>query len=339
MKNLWILFLMILLTLAGCKPSRPSDVMSESQMEKVLVDYHLAQGMAELSDKTEDVDRYRYIQAVFRKHRITEADFDSSLVYYSTNSEKLKEIYKRVYLKIRVQAERMGVDASATQNKFAGLTAQGDTANIWTDKNFATLLPDRQRNIYQFHVRADSSFRKGDAFIWHFQSQSIQQRGTLEAHAQLILTYESDTVVSRTYTVRGTAEYDLRFEPSDDLDTVPIRSVSGFVYLPLTEKDKETFHLLLLTDLSLIRMHTKVEDTTFLSTDSVQKDSIRTDSIRVDSLQPDSIKIPSVRLTPTQKRDNQPREQKINVRKEGVPSRFKVGQPMKRSAEVQRRKL
>ena len=33
--------------LMGCKPKRPKGILSESKMENVMVDYHLAQGMAE----------------------------------------------------------------------------------------------------------------------------------------------------------------------------------------------------------------------------------------------------------------------------------------------------
>ena len=88
--------------LMGCKPKRPKGILSESKMEKVMVDYHLAQGMAEAAESGDvEATRYKYIQAVFRKHNITEAAFDSSLVYYFENSEKFLEIYKNVSLKVQ----------------------------------------------------------------------------------------------------------------------------------------------------------------------------------------------------------------------------------------------
>ena len=58
--------LILMLLLVGCKPSKPSGVLSESRMVKILVDYHLAQGMAEGNDN-EIESRYLYVQAVFRK--------------------------------------------------------------------------------------------------------------------------------------------------------------------------------------------------------------------------------------------------------------------------------
>ena len=49
--------LILMFVLVGCKPSKPSGVLSESRMVKILVDYHLAQGMAEGNDN-ETESRY-----------------------------------------------------------------------------------------------------------------------------------------------------------------------------------------------------------------------------------------------------------------------------------------
>ena len=53
--------LILMFVLVGCKPSKPSGVLSESRMVKILVDYHLAQGMAEGNDN-ETESRYLYVQ-------------------------------------------------------------------------------------------------------------------------------------------------------------------------------------------------------------------------------------------------------------------------------------
>ena len=78
-------FYLILLTsyiLLACSPSLPSGIMDEDDMTDVLVDFHLAQGMAEAQGENIDVNRYKYIQAVFKKHRITEADRLFFLCFY-----------------------------------------------------------------------------------------------------------------------------------------------------------------------------------------------------------------------------------------------------------------
>ena len=92
----------------SCSPSRPRGILGKKKITDVLVDYHLAQGMAEAQGENVDVVRYKYIQAVFKKHRITEAVFDSSMVYYSGRDDEFTHIYEDVVTRVQAQAERMG---------------------------------------------------------------------------------------------------------------------------------------------------------------------------------------------------------------------------------------
>lgn len=292
--------------LMGCKPKRPKGILSEGKMEKVMVDYHLAQGMADAANEGDlEATRYKYIQAVFKKHHITEAEFDSSLVYYFEHSEKFFEIYKNVSLKVQAQAEKFGVDARATHNQYSHLTNQGDTANIWTDHSNACIIPNRLQNIYQFTISSDSTFQKGDAFIWHFHTQYITQGFDRETYAVFTLQYDNDSVVSVTQPIRGNNNFDLRFTPTAPLDTVMLRKMNGFVFMPTFQPNEKGLMVLLLQDISMIRMHPEKKDTTAV-------DSTSTDSLLHDTLPASSEK----RLTPLEIREMQQHDKKINVTKE-----------------------
>ncbi|MBR4644597.1 MAG: DUF4296 domain-containing protein [Bacteroidaceae bacterium] len=276
-------------------------------MEKVLVDYHLAQGMAESAEGGDiEAARYKFIQAVFKKHHITEAVFDSSLVYYFENSEVFLEIYKNVSQKVQAQAEKFGVDARATNNQYSHLTSQGDTANIWTDHTNACIIPNKLQNIYQFVLYADSTYQTGDAFIWHFHTQYITQGMDRESYAVFMLQYENDSVVGVTQHIRGNNNFDLKYTPKAPLDTVPLRKINGFVYIPTSQSNDNSLMVLILQDLSMIRMHPEKKDT--VATDSTQEKTMYIDTLQ----QTPSEK----RLTPLEIRDKQPHDKKINVVKE-----------------------
>ena len=314
------------IVLVGCKPKRPKGILSEGKMEKVMVDYHLAQGMAEAANEGDlEATRYKYIQAVFKKHHITEAEFDSSLVYYFENSEKFFEIYKNVSLKVQAQAEKFGVDARATQNQYSHLTEQGDTANIWTDHPYACIIPNRLQNIYQFTLTADSSYQTGDAFIWHFHTQYITERFDREAYAVFTLHYSNDSIVSVTQNVRGNNNFDIKFTPKSPLDTVMLRKMNGFVYMPTLQHDESGLMVLMLQDLSMIRMHPEKKDTT--AVDSTQTDSLLKDTLPVSS---------EKRLSPLELRDKQPHNRKINVTKD-KPLRNNNTRQNQRNRKVRRR--
>ena len=86
MRSFSVKFLFVLLCLSACKPSLPDGILSESKMESVLYDYHLAMGLAESEEGSVPENRYIRVRQVFEKHNISEAEFDSSMVYWCEHS-------------------------------------------------------------------------------------------------------------------------------------------------------------------------------------------------------------------------------------------------------------
>ena len=81
---------------ASCETKVPAGIISSSDMVDVLYDYHLAQAMAaQASDSS--AYRYRvYTQAVLQKYGLTQAEFDSSMVWYTRHADYLYDVYKQV---------------------------------------------------------------------------------------------------------------------------------------------------------------------------------------------------------------------------------------------------
>ena len=321
--HLILILYCLILCLQACSPSLPSGILDEDEMTDVLVDYHLAQGMADAQNDNIEVTRYKYIQAVFQKHHITEAEFDSSMVYYSGRSEEFTHIYNNVVNRVQAQAERLGLEAAETQDRFASLTSEGDTANIWLGKDFTCVVPNQVGCIYSFQMKADSTFRPGDSFIWRFKTQFVARSMNNEAIALLNFYYEKDTVASVNYLLRNSPKNELRHNPGRGLDSLNLRSISGFIYLPMVNT-ADPPRPLLVSEIQLIRMHKKVEIQK--PKDVVQGDSLAADSLVLDTLPQQK----GERLSPMQMRENQPRERKINVVKEnpnpihpnrGIPER------------------
>ena len=81
---------------AACKPSVPEDVIQPDDMEDILYDYHVSQGIASREGESTDYTRNYFFEALLKKHNVTRAEFDSSLVYYYTRADRFIEIYKNV---------------------------------------------------------------------------------------------------------------------------------------------------------------------------------------------------------------------------------------------------
>ena len=308
---------LLLLILLACSPSLPSGIMDEDDMTDVLVDYHLAQGMAEAQGENADINRYKYIQAVFKKHRITEAEFDSSMIYWSGRAEDFTHIYDNVVKRVQAQAERMGLEATTNQDQFASLTSEGDTANIWLGKDFACITANPVQCVYSFTMKADTTFRMGDSFIWRFKTQYVGRSMNNEAIALLTFYYEGDTTSCVTDLLRNRLKNEMRHSPGRGLDSLNLRSITGFIYLPLV-KDADQPKPLLVSEMQLIRMHKKQP--------IIKETPVAVDTVAVDTLP----KQKSERLSPLQVRESQPKEKKIHITKENPnPIRPQKGIPQR----------
>ena len=81
------------LLLSACKPGVPSGLIQPEELEDLLYDYHVAQAMAETGGDSMNFKRYSYVQAVFEKHGVSEAEFDSTMVWYASHATYLNDIY------------------------------------------------------------------------------------------------------------------------------------------------------------------------------------------------------------------------------------------------------
>ena len=98
---MFIFLVFILACLSSCS-YRPSNVLSEKQMESVLYDLYIAE--MEIKENhsvfyNDSIRRHDLLQSVFEKHRISEQKFDTSLVWYNAHLEQYVKINNRIVQK------------------------------------------------------------------------------------------------------------------------------------------------------------------------------------------------------------------------------------------------
>ena len=257
MKRLEVIFFMFaVLVLWSCKPSVPSQYIQPGEMEDILYDYHLAEAMLQ-DNNAGAVDGYKqqlYQAAVFRKYGVTKAEFDSSLVYYTRHADRLHDIYEQLAKRFNDDAVALGASASDL-NKFGAMTAQGDTADIWTgDKSFF-LLPKAPYSVQSFYLIADSTYHRGDRIMLNFDAQFIYQDGLREGVAVLAVRFANDSVASRTQQITSATHYSLVL---DDEAHLGIREIRGYFMLSNLQGSaipSTTLRLMSIYHVQLIRMH------------------------------------------------------------------------------------
>lgn len=89
---------------SGC---RPKGILSSREMRQVLVDLHKTDGMLQTRGARglEYEDRDLYYAQVLAKHHVTQAQFDSSLVWYTAHPQFFNKIYPKVLKDLEAEEE------------------------------------------------------------------------------------------------------------------------------------------------------------------------------------------------------------------------------------------
>jgi hypothetical protein len=102
--RLYIGLFVLLCVVVGC---RPRGILSNREMRDVLYDLHRADGAIQVAgyNYSHDQEVIGYYKNVLDKHGITQAKFDSSLVWYTDNPQIFNKIYPRVVERLEADYE------------------------------------------------------------------------------------------------------------------------------------------------------------------------------------------------------------------------------------------
>lgn len=245
------------MAMMGCKPTVPSKYIQPGELEDILYDYHMGQAMAdeEYARSSEENAYHRnvYFWAVLKKHHVTEAEFDSSLVYYYSHADRLKDIYQKVVERLNDEAKALGASVGDI-NKYSAYSTTGDTANVWQNETNVLLTPTPTNNRYDIYVKADTSYYKGDAFMFQFMTDFFYQSGKKEATVCLAAKYEGDSITQTISHISNTGQSQVRLPHYRD---GKLKELRGFIYLNNNEHDSEARKILFINQIQLIRFHQK----------------------------------------------------------------------------------
>ena len=253
--NKWSLLVLAVVGLLGCKPGTPSQYIQPADMEDILYDYHLGQAVAQLEEgvsmEQRNFDRSVNMAAVLKKHGVTQAEFDSSLVFYYTHSERFEKMYKRVAERLSDEALKLGASEGEVE-RYATLGQNGDTANVWEGNRTAVLIPYAPYNRVNFRQECDTTYHQGDTFLFNLMADFMYQSGTRDAVVCLAARLDNDSVVSRVNHISVSGINQLRLNIDEDRS---VKELYGYFYLGKGNDKSATLKLMFLKDIRLIRFH------------------------------------------------------------------------------------
>ena len=105
-KYIFVLILYSLFfTLSGC---RPKGILHSGEMREVLVDLHKTDALLQISglQNASIEEKNLYYAQVLKKHGITQAQFDSSIVWYTAHPQLFDKIYPKVMAELKDEETR-----------------------------------------------------------------------------------------------------------------------------------------------------------------------------------------------------------------------------------------
>ena len=268
-----IMVALFVVSVFSCKPGTPDKYLQPDEMADILFDYHLAEGIQNVLQNEDTIAMRAYEASILKKYGVSKADFDSSLLYYTRHTALLEKVYDDV-------TERLNREASVYGGAQMGLDGDiansSDTTNIWQASPSCVLSPYAGVNRLSFELKADSSYHAGDRLMLDFDTQFIYQDGMRDAIAVLAVTFDNDSVEVVSNTLSSSSHYHLQVS---NTERRKIKSVRGILlhnnissFTP--SSSKTTIRLLVVTNIRLIRLHTKAEELP-QATDSVAVDNTK----------------------------------------------------------------
>ncbi|MGM9713565.1 MAG: DUF4296 domain-containing protein [Prevotella sp.] len=213
--HLPLLALAVSLLVASCM-TRPSYILGESDFEDILYDIHKAHFM-DINDKNgkeSGAEQYALMQSILRKHGVTEATWDSTMVYYTRNANELSDIYNNLMTRLSYEADIMG----------AGYTEISDTTDIWQGEKHVLLTSNILSSCYQWSIPTDTLLEAGEKLTLKFLGLFLNNNAPRRASVVISLCLSNDSVITRHNVISQTGNYTMEIT---DMPGLGIKSVTG----------------------------------------------------------------------------------------------------------------
>lgn len=228
MKRMWknncFIGLLLSCLIVSCGKQIPNDIIQPNQMEEILYDYHLSVSMTNNLKSDEYYKRKAYQEYIFKKHSVTEAEFDSSMVWYTRHTSELATIYSNLSERFKKEKQRIEMFLNARgEEEYVSLP--GDTVDTWPYRKLYWLTDNPFNNLFAFEIEPDSNFHPKDAFLWKANYTFLSAGKVVMA---LNVQYDNDSVIGQSKQISHSG-MDSIYLYTDS--AYQIKKINGFFYL------------------------------------------------------------------------------------------------------------
>lgn len=246
MKHITVIIISILLLFTGCR-KQPEGVLSDKEMENLLVDIHKTEAVITLNhNRYPSDDKKRAMrEAVFIRHNTTQEQFDYSLEWYGKNINLYMNIYDKVIERLKKENEEVKKLIALEDAQI--LTQAGDSVDIWKQQRYHIFNADKAENILSFSINTDENFKQNDRFVLRFHVINTPHNGA-KAHAYIAIRHNRQKI-----------HYNFADVSNDGWNTLTIQSDTASnlseLYGYIAMSPRKDHHIMYIDSIELVRIH------------------------------------------------------------------------------------
>lgn len=263
-----VIVIALLITFSCRNNDTPKDVLDANKLENILYDYHLAQSLA-LQANADSVNYYTrlYQAAVFKKYGITQAQFDHSMQWYESHTERLKKIYDHLTTRLGGGDNKVSSSVSPKPLAQSNTLVSNDTLNIWHGPS-SVLLNSQSVNRFKYSQRADTTIQAGDELQLNFNVDWFYHDGERRVVAYVVIHYEGDsTAIMQKFVYASGLQ-----QANITIGQRKVKNIDCFIYQCSTWADR--VRIASITNIRLLRLRSKNktnEHDNSINTDSTER--------------------------------------------------------------------
>ncbi|MDR1380107.1 MAG: DUF4296 domain-containing protein [Tannerella sp.] len=239
----------------------PEHIISEKKMRATLYDMQIAEAIVETdyeSYRTSD-ERQVVYDAVFAKHHITQAEYDSSLVWYGENMDLYMRIYRLVLKDINENIASLG---DIKPNPLSGDVSAKDSIDVWVYNRSFTFRPERVFNALTFDIKPQKPYSSGSSYVFGLSVWGIFPNLKHKPRIRINAVH-ADTVISVNRDITGDGYYETVVRT---IATKQVERVYGHVIM---NDANASYHRIYMDDIRLMKYNYGSKALTAPQTDSL----------------------------------------------------------------------
>lgn len=213
--HLYIILISLLITIEGCS-KKPNHLISEKRMAAVIADMTLAEAYSNRPERSLLTDSAKRVlrESILKEHGVSNAEFDSTLMWYGRHMDKYSELYKKVDSQLEKREKNL------TDN----IEKNIDNTSLWAAPEMLTISPKSLNDGITFTLPG-SSVKGGEALKWSLNIHRLYTPVTFV----MIAEYQSNKHTIARTTMREAGKLNLIL-PINEKMGQPQR-ISGYMHL------------------------------------------------------------------------------------------------------------